>query len=70
MTDFRRSAIACENMNHRRTDAPVPDCPQCGGLVNRDLPPKACSAEEHALSRRKGSVFCVGCGAQLIVSRG
>ena len=70
MTAFRRSPIACENMNHRRTNAPLPYCPQCGGLVNRDLPRRTCSAEQHAFSRRQGSVFCVGCGAQLIVSRG
>lgn len=69
MTTSRRPPIACENMNHRRPDSPVPYCPQCGGVVNRGLPPRVCSPEQHALSRRQGSVFCVGCGAQLIVSR-
>jgi len=70
MTAFRRSPIDCENMNHRRPNSPVPYCPQCGGLVNRDIPARTCSAEQHAMTRRQGSVFCVRCGVQLIVSRG
>jgi hypothetical protein len=70
MTAFRRSPIDCENMNHRRANSPVPYCPQCGGVVNRDIPARTCSAEEHAITRRQGSIFCVACGVQLIVSRG
>jgi len=69
MTGFRRTATACENMNHRRANSPVPYCPQCGGVVNRDIPRRTCSTEQHSSSRRKGSVFCVGCGTQLILSR-
>jgi hypothetical protein len=67
MSGLRRVPIACENMNHRRTNAPVAHCPQCGGVVNPDIPRQPCSAEQHAVSRRQGSVFCVGCGVQLVV---
>jgi len=64
---IRPPRLACENMNHRRANSPVPHCPQCGGVVNRDIPRRACSADQHAVSRRQGSMFCVGCGTQLIV---
>jgi hypothetical protein len=70
MTPLRGPRIDCENMNHRRADAPVPYCPQCGGVVNRDFPRRTCSAEQHATSRRQRSVFCIQCGVQLIVTRG
>ena len=70
MTPPSRAPIKCQNMNHRRPNPPVAYCPQCGGVVNRDLPPRTCSAEQHGTSRRQGSTFCVGCGTQLIVSRG
>ena len=69
MSPVRASPIPCENMNHRRPNAPVPHCPQCGRVVNGQIARRSCSAEEHAVSRRQGSVFCVGCGAQLIVGR-
>ncbi len=69
MSWVRRPRTDCENLNHRRTNSPVPHCPQCGGVVNQDIPRRACSTEQHATSRRQGSVFCAGCGAQLIVSR-
>jgi len=69
MTTFRRP-IDCDNMNHRRANAPVPYCPQCGGVVNQYLSARTCTPEQHAITRRQGSVFCVGCGVQLIVSRG
>ena len=69
MTTSRRSPIDCDNMNHRRTNAPVPYCPQCGGVVNPAIPAGTCTAEEHAITRRRGSTFCVGCGVQLIVNR-
>ena len=59
----------CENMNHRRANAPVPYCPQCGVVVNRAIPHRDCTVEQHAVSRRQGSTFCVGCGTQLIASR-
>jgi len=69
MSGFRPTPIACDNMNHRRADAPVPHCPQCGGVVNKDAGRRTCSADEHAVARRRGSVFCVYCGTQLIVHR-
>ena len=37
--------------------------------VNPNVPRQPCSADQHAVSRRQGSVFCVGCGVRLIVSR-
>jgi len=60
---------SCTNMNHRRVNSPVPYCPQCGAVVNRDLPRRDCRTDEHATARRQGAVFCVGCGTQLIVNR-
>jgi len=59
----------CENMNHRRTDAPVGHCPQCGGVVNDALPSRSCSEVEHAAARRRRVVFCVHCGTQLVFGR-
>jgi len=59
----------CENMNHRRADAPVGHCPQCGGVVNARIRAQPCSEVQHAAARRDQSVFCVDCGAQLIFSR-
>jgi hypothetical protein len=67
MTGSRRLPIACPNMNHRRTNAPVPYCPECGGVVNSAIPRRACSMDEHAVARRRGSTYCVACGTQLIV---
>jgi len=69
MTALRNPPAPCDNMNHRRANSPVPHCPQCGQVVNRTLPRRHCSDEEHAVSRRQGSVFCVGCGVQLITGR-
>lgn len=69
MSGFRRTPIACDNMNHRRRNAPVPHCPQCGGVVNADVPQRRCTNDEHAVLRRQGSVYCVGCGTQLVVGR-
>ena len=59
----------CENMNHRRADAPVGYCPQCGGVVNAHIHAQPCSETQHAAARRHQTVFCVDCGAQLIFSR-
>jgi hypothetical protein len=41
----------CDNMNHRRDDAPVRFCPKCGEVVNANIIVKQCSVEEHAESR-------------------
>jgi hypothetical protein len=59
----------CDNMNHRRSDAPVSHCPQCGGVVNASIRARPCSEAQHVAARRQQSVFCVDCGAQLIFSR-
>jgi NMD protein affecting ribosome stability and mRNA decay len=56
----------CENMNHRRDDAPVRFCPSCGEVVNANIVVKRCSVEEHAESRMNGYNYCVHCGLQLI----
>jgi hypothetical protein len=59
----------CDNMNHRRTSAPVGHCPQCGGVVNAQIRAQPCNEIQHAAARRQRSAFCVDCGVQLIVSR-
>lgn len=59
--------IACHNMNHRRRDAPVGHCPQCGGVVNAQAALRGCSDDKHAAARRRQSTFCVDCGKKLIV---
>jgi len=56
----------CDNMNHRRTDAPVGYCPQCGGVVNSRILPKLCTIEKHDAARRRQSTYCVDCGTQLV----
>jgi hypothetical protein len=68
----RRSAFGtapCDNMNHRRRDAPVAHCPQCGEVVNANVRAGACSEAKHAAARRRQSAFCIDCGAALIVGR-
>jgi hypothetical protein len=64
-----RSGIACENMNHRRRDAPVSHCPECGGIVNAGLPSTQCESSKHDVARRHGRTFCVDCGTRLITAR-
>jgi len=64
-----RSGTACENMNHRRRDAPVGHCPQCGGVVNAGLRTTLCDDSKHAVARRQGRTFCVDCGTRLITAR-
>ncbi len=34
---------SCPNMNHRRSDAPVRYCPNCGEVVNENIILKKCS---------------------------
>jgi predicted RNA-binding Zn-ribbon protein involved in translation (DUF1610 family) len=60
------NATSCSNLNHRRSDAPVRFCPQCGEVVNRSVAIKRCSEREHAHKRQNGDGFCVDCGEQLI----
>jgi hypothetical protein len=64
-----RSGTTCENMNHRRRDAPVSHCPQCGGVVNAGLRATQCDDSKHAVRRRQGRTFCVDCGTRLISAR-
>ena len=56
----------CGNMNHRRRNAPVRCCPQCGEVVNQEIPAARCSEERHAKQKRTRNTFCVDCGEQLI----
>jgi hypothetical protein len=56
-------------MNHRRRDAPVGFCPECGAVVNMQaIAEEACDEPKHAAARRRQSRFCVDCGTQLIAS--
>jgi hypothetical protein len=64
-----KTATLCDNMNHRRPDARVAHCPQCGGLLNEALRVASCSEADHAAARRRQIEFCVDCGTQLIVMR-
>ena len=56
----------CPNLNHRHTHAPVRCCPNCGHVVNQNIPIKNCSEEIHAKRRMDRSTFCVDCGEQII----
>ena len=60
----------CPNLNHRRGDAPVRYCPECGGTVNSDQPRRACSEDRHTMARRQQSTFCAHCGVRLIALEG
>jgi len=57
---------SCPNMNHKRSDAPVRYCPNCGEVVNENIILKKCSEAEHAERRRDRNKYCVHCGEQLI----
>jgi len=59
-------ATSCPNFNHRRADAPVRFCPDCGGVVNEAVSAQRCSEEKHAEKRRQMSKYCIDCGEQLI----
>jgi hypothetical protein len=60
----------CDNMNHRRRNAPVSHCPECGAVVNPEhVAAERCAEPKHAAARRRQSRFCVDCGTQLIGSR-
>jgi predicted RNA-binding Zn-ribbon protein involved in translation (DUF1610 family) len=56
----------CGNLNHRRTDAPVRHCPDCGEVVNPAVRVRRCLESRHAERRRSRSNYCVDCGEQLI----
>jgi hypothetical protein len=59
-------ASSCPNLNHRRSDAPVRCCPMCGAVVNRAIPVRRCTEQEHAASRRGRNKYCMHCNKQLI----
>lgn len=69
MNGRMRQPNLCDNMNHRRRDAPVGHCPQCGGVVNESVRAESCSEIQHASARRTHTAYCVHCGTQLIFSR-
>lgn len=56
----------CSNLNHRRTNAPVGHCPNCGGVVNARIHAAKCSEIDHEVARRQRMTFCVNCGVRLI----
>ena len=68
MTGRSRQPNPCDNMNHRRANAPVGHCPQCAGVVNERIRAQQCSETQHAAARRQ-AVFYVHYGAQLIFDR-
>jgi len=59
-------ATSCPNFNHRRSNAPVRFCPDCGEVVNDAVPAQKCSKDKHAEKRRELSKYCSDCGEQLI----
>ena len=69
MTTELRRPNPCENLNHRRTPAPVRHCRACGGIVNERVDAQQCRETHHATARRQRAAYCVDCGAQLIFDR-
>ena len=63
-----KQPIACENLNHRRSNAPVGHCPQCGGVVNASVRAERCDEARHAVARRSHAAYCIHCGTQLIAA--
>ena len=59
----------CPNRNHGRQNPPVAFCPECGEVVNVEIPRRSCSEESHAKQRRGRSRYCVDCGEQLVHER-
>ena len=56
----------CDNLNHLRPNAPIRNCPQCGGLVNDRIRATTCDPAGHAIRRKQQNNYCVACGDQLI----
>jgi predicted RNA-binding Zn-ribbon protein involved in translation (DUF1610 family) len=56
----------CDNLNHLRPNAPIRNCPQCGGVVNENRDVAKCDATIHATRRKQQSTYCVDCGTELI----
>ncbi len=61
--------LVCSNLNHRRANAPVRCCPNCGDVVIEGMPKRHCGDEEHAIKRRERNKYCTLCGDQLIQNR-
>ena len=61
-----KTAPPCENLNHRRANAPVGHCPQCGGVVNPNARTPKCDEARHLAARRTFAAYCINCGTQLI----
>ncbi len=59
-----RQRNPCPNMNHRRANAPVRHCPDCGDVVNAYITINRCREDDHATMRRKRHTYCVDCGTQ------
>ena len=59
----------CSNLNHRRENAPVRCCPDCGDVVNEGIPTRYCDDREHAIKRRERNKYCTLCGDQLTQNR-
>ena len=60
---------ACNNLNHRKSDAPVRFRSMCGEVVNDRRSARSCTAEEHASRRKNRDLFCVYCGKALAERR-
>ena len=56
----------CPNVNHRRANAPVWHCPNCGGAGNGEGPTKNFHKDNHAKQRRQRNTFRLDCGKRFI----
>lgn len=56
----------CPNDNHGRAHVVVRYCPNCGDVVNVNIPLKQCDGDAHAKRRRKRQCYCVDCGNRLM----
>jgi hypothetical protein len=68
LTGRAKQLNPCDNLNHRRTNAPVSHCPQCGGVVNESVRATRCDDARHAIARRSHAAYCIDCGTQLIAA--
>ena len=55
----------CPNFNHGRPNVPVRFCPQCGEVVNKDIPIQQCNKGKHVPTPGERNTYCVDCGEQL-----
>ena len=59
----------CFNDNHGRAIVTVRCCPNCGEVVNENIPARRCSPEQHASRRRQQDTYCLDCGERLVQER-